>query len=106
MREELRMMGIKLGLNGTGIMEKMLRGEVSTKDLTDKQVQEVLSAWETRYIVPESMIGKVDVVAPAITEDDVNEGRYSQKERDRNYVEMIEKYLQVGFLNTKHREKR
>lgn len=106
MREELRIIGIKMGLNGTGIMEKLIRGEMTTKDLTEKQIQEVLMAWETRHVVPQSLIGEVDVVAPAITEEDVREGRYTQEERDRNYVEMIEKYLQVGFLNTKHREKR
>lgn len=93
MKEELRCLGISMGMAGTGIMDMMIDGKITTSDLTDKQVQDVLDAWETRNYVPCKLIKKVDRVEPAITKKEIEAGTYSQEEYNRNYVEMIEKYL-------------
>ena len=93
MIEQLRILGVKIGFAGTGIMEKFIRKQVTTNQLSDKEIQEVLAAWETRNYVPASKVKQVDTVKPVITKEEVEKGLYSQKEYDRNYVEMIEKYL-------------
>lgn len=93
MNQQLRNIGITMGLTGTGIMEKMIRKEIKTTELSDEQVKYVLEAWDTRNYVPANYIGNVDIVKPVITKEEVANGYYTQKEYDRNYVEMIEKFL-------------
>lgn len=97
MIEQLRILGITMGLTGTGIMENMIRKQVKTNQLSDKEIQAVLYAWDSRNFVPRNKKGKIDVdiVSPIITKEEVENGLYSQEEYDRNYVEMIEKYLQT-----------
>lgn len=103
MNEQLRLIGITLGMTGTAIMEKMMKGEISTSDLSDEQVQQVLMAWDTRNFVPSRHVDNfknngirdVDVVRPIISKDEVVDGMHTQEEYDRNYVEMIEKYLKT-----------
>lgn len=99
MLEEFRMRGIPMGEMGTGIMEQMVKGEIKAKDLTYKQVLQVLDAWDARHIVPshlqKEMMEDGDIVRPVITVEEVISGEYSQEEYDRNYVEMIEKYLKT-----------
>lgn len=97
MLEEFRMRGIPMGAIGTGIMEQMVLGKVRAKDLSYKQVLEVLYAWDARHTVPpklqEEVYANGDIVKPAITLEEVIAGMYTQEEYYRNYVEMIEKYL-------------
>lgn len=95
MVEELRRLGIKMFLTGAGIMERMLRGEITTNDLSENEVDLVLAAWDTRNHVPHSQIENVDKVKPNITKEEVEMGIYSEEEYKRNYVEQIEKYLNV-----------
>ena len=94
---ELRMLGIKMCMPGTFILQKFLSGEVKTEQLSEKEVDLVLAAWDTRNVVPENLDFpyKVDVVRPSITKKEVTEGVYTEKDYKRNFVERIEKYLQV-----------
>lgn len=97
MLEILRRLGLHMGTAGAGLMEQMIRKQITAKDLTYKQVKDVLYAWDARHIVPihlqEEMKKNGDIVKPSITEEEVLNNTYSQEEYDRNYVEMIEKYL-------------
>lgn len=95
MVEQLRTLGIKMFMTGAGIMEQMLRGEITTKDLSENEVDLVLAAWDTRHHVPRNQIKNVDRVKPKITKEEVNLGIYSKEEYKRNYVEQIENYLKV-----------
>lgn len=93
MKEQLRLIGVEMGMTGTALMEEMLEGKITTKELNDKQIEAVLAAWDTRNYVPYHLIDKVDKVQPAITKEEVANGHYRMQEYNRNYVEMIEKYL-------------
>lgn len=95
MIEILRMLGIKSFMTGAGIMERMVRGEIATKDLSDNEIEMVLAAWDTRHHVPFDKIENVDRVNPNITIEEVEMGIYSKEEYKRNYVEQIERYLKV-----------
>lgn len=95
MIEILRMLGIKSFMTGAGIMERMVRGQITTNDLSENEVDLVLAAWDTRHYVPLNQIENVDIVRPNITEEEVEIGIYSEEEYKRNYVEQIEKYLKV-----------
>lgn len=95
MIEILRMLGIKSFMTGAEIMERMLRNEVTTKALSDDEIEMVLAAWDTRYYVPFDQIENVDRVNPNITKEEVEMGIYSEEEYKRNYVEQIERYLKV-----------
>lgn len=95
MIEILRMLGIKNFMPGTGIMERMLRNEITTKNLSANEVEMVLAAWDTRHYVPFDQIENVDRVNPNITKEEVEMGIYSEEEYKRNYVEQIERYLKV-----------
>lgn len=105
MEEQLRHLGITMGMTGTAIMEKMMKGEISASDLNDEQIKQVLAAWDTRNIVPGKFkdrfkkdgIYDVDVVKPVIKKEEVANQMYTQEEYDRNYVEMIEKYLKTLY---------
>ena len=85
--EQLRYMGIAMGLPGTGIMEEFLRGTKKPEDLDSKQRKQVLEAWDTRNYVPASKLKFVDRVEP----DETLEGEAYEKE----YVTLIYKYLQT-----------
>ena len=95
MIEILRMLGIKSFMTGAEIMERMVRNEVTTKALSDDEIEMVLAAWDTRYYVPFDQIENVDRVNPNITKEEVEMGIYSEEEYKRNYVEQIERYLKV-----------
>lgn len=93
MIENLRLIGVKIGMNGTALMEKMILGEITTQDLSQDQIKEVLAAWDTRNYVPVKLLDTVDKVQPAITKEEVERGDYSEQDYQKNYVENIEKYL-------------
>ncbi len=97
MVEELRRLGIKMFMTGAGIMERMLRGEITTSDLSENELDLVLAAWDTRHHVPRNQIENADKVKPNITKEEVDLGIYSEEEYKRNYVEQIEKYLKVAM---------
>lgn len=94
---ELRMLGIKMCMPGTVILQKLLRGEVKTEQLSENEIDLVLEAWDTRNFVPGNLAypHEVDRVKPIITKKEVTEGLYTEKDYKRNFVEQIEKYLQV-----------
>lgn len=85
--EQLRVLGINMGLPGAKIMLELIQGIKKPENLTRQQRQEVLSAWDTRHFVPEEKLEFVDRVQP---EEDL-EGEEYQKD----YVEKICKYLQT-----------
>lgn len=97
--EELRMLGIKLYMPGTLIMKQFLNGEITTAKLSESELDLVLDAWDTRNVVPIRLLldypCKVDTLKPLISAEEVNLGLYSEEEYKRDYVEQIEKYLQM-----------
>ena len=95
MHEELRRIGLKIGMQGTGLLEEIIRGRKSSNDLTAKEIKEVLAAWDTRNYVPIDMKDNVDKVRPIITIEEVESGMYTMEQYERNYVEMIERYLKT-----------
>ena len=90
---ELRMLGIKMCMPGTVILQKLLRGEVKTEQLSENEIDLVLEAWDTRNFVPGNLAypHEVDRVKPIITKKEVTEGLYTEKDYKRNFVEQIEK---------------
>lgn len=87
MVEQLRLLGISLGLPGAGIMEEFIRQTKKPKDLNSQQRKEVLDAWDTRNYVPEDKLEFVDRVQP----DKTLEG----EEYEIEYVRLIYQYLQT-----------
>lgn len=92
---QLRLLGLKTEMPGIRVLEKMIIGELTTSDLDKNQINQVLEVWDTRHFVPEHKLEKADVVVPIITKMDIQQGLYTQDEYDKNYVEMIEKYLKT-----------
>ncbi len=66
---ELRILGIKMYMPGTAILQKLLRGEVKTEQLSENEIDLVLEAWDTRNFVPGNLAypHEVDRVKPIIT---------------------------------------
>ena len=85
--EQLRVLGINMGLPGAGIMLELIQGIKKPENLTRQQRQEVLSAWDTRHFVPEEKLEFVDRVRP--------EEGLEGEEYEKDYVEKIYKYLQT-----------
>lgn len=94
---ELRILGIKTYMPGTAILQKLLRGEVKTEQLSENEIDLVLEAWDTRNFVPGNLAypHEVDRVKPIITKKEVIDGVYTEEDYKRNYVEQIEKYLKI-----------
>lgn len=85
--EQLRVLGINMGLPGAGIMLELIQGFKKPGNLTKQQRQQVLSAWDTRHFVPEEKLEFVDRVQP--------EEGLEGEEYEKDYVEKIYKYLQT-----------
>ncbi len=92
---QLRLLGLKTEMPGIRVLEKMIIGELTTSDLDKNQIKQVLDVWDTRHFVPEYKLERVDVVKPIITKVEIQQGLYTQDEYDKNYVEMIERYLKT-----------
>ena len=95
MKEQLRVVGIKMGMPGTRIIEELMDGVRTVEKLTDKDVERILDAWDTRHYVPEKLLGtnKVDHISHSITKQQVEAGEYTQEERNHDYVKHIIDYL-------------
>lgn len=93
MREELRCLGISLGMPGVRLMELIMENRLNAEDLTDKQVREVLEAWDTRYYVPISMLKEATKVVGKFSKEELIEGKCTQEEYDRYYVIAIAQYI-------------
>lgn len=85
--EQLRMLGIYMGLPGTKIMKEFLNKTRRPENLTPKQRVQVLEAWDTRHVVPHDKLEYVDKVIP-------EEELYGE-EYEIRYVELIYYYLQT-----------
>lgn len=96
MRVELRLAGLEMSTYGTKLLNDILEGMLRVTELSEKQVNAVMDAWRERKR-PDHNKGDefYPKVTPAITKDEVENGQYTQEERDRNYVELIVKYLQT-----------
>ncbi len=57
MREGFRCIGLKCSLKGTKILEKLVTGKKELPNLSDREIDEILEAWESRKYVP---INKAD----------------------------------------------
>ena len=97
---ELRILGIKMYMPGTAILQKLLRGEVKTEQLSENEIDLVLEASDTRNFVPGNLAypHEVDRVKPIITKKEIADGIYTESEYKKNYVEQIEKYLHVTIF--------
>ena len=100
MVEELRRLGIKMFMTGAGIMERMLQGEITAKDLSENEVDLVLAAWDTRHHVPRNQIENVDRVKPNITKEEVDLGIYSEEEYKRRFKEELQRECDESFLKS------
>lgn len=87
--EQLRMLGIYMGLPGTRIMKEFINKTRRPESLTAQQRRQVLEAWDTRHIVPADKLDYVDRVRP---EAELEE---EEEEYETRYVELIYYYLQT-----------
>lgn len=85
--EQLRRLGIYMGLPGTEIMKEFVNKTKRPENLTAQQRNQVLEAWDTRYIVPVDKLEYADRVRP----EEGLEGEAYEK----RYVELIYYYLQT-----------
>ncbi len=92
MQETLRLLGISNEMIGTRLLERLMNREISISELTDRQINDILEAWDTRNIVPNSRKEYVDRVRPIVTDEE------DQSEYNREYVQIIGKYLNVITL--------
>lgn len=53
MREEFRRLGLKFYLKGVRTLEKLVNGELTVEGMSDKEVNDVLDAWDARKYIPE-----------------------------------------------------
>lgn len=48
MREEFRRLGLKRALKGTKHLEKLVKGKKELSELSDREINEILEAWDGR----------------------------------------------------------
>ena len=55
-RSVVSQLGLRRDLRGTYIIQEFIKGKRKTEDLSDKEVEMVLSAWESRHYVPRALL--------------------------------------------------
>lgn len=93
MREEFRRLGLKRSLKGTKVLEKLANGKKSLSDLSDKEIGEILEAWEARRYIPISKLETAISSKPGHVEGE------SESEYNRRHVGKIVEILKE-LVNT------
>lgn len=95
-RSVVSQLGLRRDLRGTYIIQEFIKGKRKTEDLSDKEVEMVLSAWESRHYVPRALLTPGEKMQVLV--DNVNltkEEGEPDKEFDRRKVKHIEKYVRT-----------
>lgn len=86
MNEILRLI-LSYELEGTVILEKLINGEIKQKELTSKQVNKIMEAWDARVYVP------IDKKKEAINSNPIHWWRETKEHYDRRHIARIVRIL-------------
>lgn len=95
-RSIIAQLGLCRELQGTHIIQQFVIGGRKTEDLSNKEVDMVLSAWESRYHIPRALLTpgeKMQVLVDNVklTKDE----KETNEEFDRRKVKHIERYVKT-----------
>ncbi len=93
MREEFRRLGLKRSLKGTKTLERLVNGKKVQSDLLDKEIDEILEAWDARKYVPIHKLHSAISSKPGHVEGE------TEAEYNRRHVGKIVAILK-GLINT------
>lgn len=88
MNETLRCLGISFSRKGSNTLERLINGEITVFQLTLKDIDDVLDAWETRKYVPYHKLESAIDSRPEHLDGE------TQEEYDRRHIEKIVHILQ------------
>ena len=95
-RSVVSQLGLRRDLRGTYIIQEFIKGKRKTEDLSDKEVEMVLSAWESRHYVPRTLLTPGEKIQ--ILVDNLNltkDEEETDEEFDKRKVKHIEKYVRT-----------
>ncbi len=95
-RSVVSQLGLRRDLRGTYIIQEFIKGKRKTEDLSDKEVEMVLSAWESRHYVPRALLTPNEEIQILVdnlklTKDEEE----TDEEFDKRKVKHIEKYVRT-----------
>lgn len=89
-------LGLCRELKGTQIIQEFVIGKRKTEDLSNVEVDMVLSAWESRYHIPRALLTPGEKMQVLV--DNVKltkEEKETNEEFDRRQVKHIEEYVKT-----------
>ncbi len=89
-------LGLSRELKGTHIIQEFVIGKRKTEDLSEVEVEMVLSAWESRHYVPRTLLTPGEKIQ--ILVDNLNltkDEEETDEEFDRRKVKHIERYVRT-----------
>ena len=95
-RSVVSQLGLRRDLRGTYIIQEFVIGKRKTEKLSNLEVDMVLSAWESRYCVPRTLITPGEKTQVLV--DNLNltkEEEETEEEFDRRKVKQIERYVRT-----------
>lgn len=98
MMVETRMLGISPVTKGLSYIEQMIKGRVIEKDLSDRQIEDVIYSWETRRFISNDAYEGPQIPSENIVPNSaktLEEGQIRQKDYNRMYVRDIAKNLKT-----------
>lgn len=93
MQEEFRRLGLNGSFKGTNTLKELVSGSKELSDLSDREIEDVLEAWESRRYIP---IGKLQM---AISSKPGHVEGETDAEYNHRHVEKIVEILK-GFIST------
>ena len=92
-RSVISQLGLNRELRGTHIIQEFVIGKRKTENLSNLEVEMVLSAWETRHYVPRKLIMAGEKVQLMVDNLNFSEENEENAEKfNRNKVKLIERY--------------
>lgn len=95
-RSVVSQLGLRRDLRGTYIIQEFIKGKRKTEDLSDKEVEMVLSAWESRHYVPRALLTPGEEIQ--ILVDNLNltkEEEETEEKFNRRKTKQIERYVRT-----------
>ena len=95
-RSIVAQLGLCRELKGTYIIQESVIGKRKAENLSDAEVEMVLSAWESRHYVPRALIKPSEEIQILVDNFKLTkEEKETDKEYDRRKVKHIEKYAKT-----------
>ena len=95
-RSIIAQLGLCRELQGTHIIQQFVIGGRKTEDLSNKEVEMVLSAWESRYYVPRALLTPEEDIQILVDNLSLTkEEEETEEEFGRRKVKHIERYVKT-----------